>query len=385
MKMKKKREQGVRLMSQILAIESSCDETSVAVIENGSLIKANIVASQIKSHMRFGGVVPEVASRHHVEQITQVIDMALAEAGLSSVDEVDAIAVTQGPGLVGALLVGLTAAKTLAFVHDKPLIPVNHLAGHIYASQLVQPLKFPLLALIASGGHTELVYMAQDGSFEVVGETQDDAVGEAYDKIGRMLDLPYPAGKYMDQLAQTGQESYQIPRAMLHEDNLDFSFSGMKSAVMNLIHNARQRGEEVIAEDLATSFQHAVVEVLVEKTVRALKEYGGLDGVDEAGDVDGLSGGSVSPIAGDLAELQNTSGRKPVRQFVLAGGVAANSGLREGLTARLAADFPEVEVLIPPLSLCGDNAAMIGAASHHLYKEKKFSDLMINAKPGLML
>lgn len=345
-------------MSQILAIESSCDETSVAVIENGSVMKSNIVASQIKSHMRFGGVVPEVASRHHVEQITQVIDKALAAAGLTSVDEVDAIAVTQGPGLVGALLVGLTAAKTLAFVHDKPLIPVNHLAGHIYASQLIQPLKFPLLALIASGGHTELVFMAQDGSFEVIGETQDDAVGEAYDKIGRMLDLPYPAGKYMDQLAQTGQESYQIPRAMLQENNLDFSFSGMKSAVMNLIHNARQRGETVVPEDLATSFQHAVVEVLVEKTVRALKAHG---------------------------ETGEFSSGQPIRQFILAGGVAANSGLREGLTSRLAKDFPELEVLIPPLSLCGDNAAMIGAASHHLYEEGKFSDLMINAKPGLML
>ena len=356
-------------MSQILAIESSCDETSVAVIENGSLIKSNIVASQIKSHMRFGGVVPEVASRHHVEQITQVIDKALVGAGLTSVDDVDAIAVTQGPGLVGALLVGLTAAKTLAFVHDKPLIPVNHLAGHIYASQLIQPLKFPLLALIASGGHTELVYMPEDGVFEVIGETQDDAVGEAYDKIGRMLDLPYPAGKHMDQLAQEGSESYQIPRAMLHEDNLDFSFSGMKGAVMNLIHNASQRGETVVPKDLATSFQNAVVEVLVEKTVRALKEYGG--------DVAGESAGSAGSARG--------SGVLPVRQFVLAGGVAANSGLREGLTSRLAADFPELEVLIPPLSLCGDNAAMIGAASHHLYKEKKFSDLMINAKPGLML
>lgn len=341
-------------MSQILAIESSCDETSVAIIENGSLIKANIVASQIKSHMRFGGVVPEVASRHHVEQITQVIDKALVEAGLTSVDEVDAIAVTQGPGLVGALLVGLTAAKTLAFVHEKPLIPVNHLAGHIYASQLMQPLEFPLLALIASGGHTELVYMAADGSFEVIGETQDDAVGEAYDKIGRMLDLPYPAGKYMDQLAQEGQETYKIPRAMLHDDNLDFSFSGMKSAVMNLIHNARQRGESIVPADLATSFQNAVVEVLVEKSVRALNQ------------------------------LEAEHGQ-PVRQFVLAGGVAANSGLRQGLLTRLAADFPALEVLIPPLSLCGDNAAMIGAASHHLYETQKFSDLLINAKPGLML
>lgn len=335
--------------SLILAIESSCDETSVAVIENGRVIRSNIVASQIKSHMRFGGVVPEIASRHHVEQITQVIDMALNKAGLESVAEVDAIAVTQGPGLVGALLIGLTAAKTLAFTYHKPLLAVNHLAGHIYASQLKTPLEFPVLALIASGGHTELVYMPADGEFEVIGETQDDAVGEAYDKIGRMLDLPYPAGKYMDQLAQVGEETYTIPRAMLQEDNLDFSFSGMKSAVMNLIHNANQRGETIIAENLATSFQNAVVEVLVEKSSRALRE---------------------------LPE---------VKQFILAGGVAANSGLRKGLEQRFASQFPHTELLIPPLSLCGDNAAMIGAAAHHLYQTEQFSDLAINAKPGLQL
>lgn len=335
--------------SLILAIESSCDETSVAVIENGRTIRSNIVASQIKSHMRFGGVVPEVASRHHVEQITQVVEMALEQAGLTSVDDVDAIAVTQGPGLVGALLVGLTAAKTLSFVYDKPLLAVNHLAGHIYASQLMTPLEFPLLALIASGGHTELVYMQADGDFEVIGETQDDAVGEAYDKIGRLLDLPYPAGKYMDQLAQEGQDTYKIPRAMLHEDNLDFSFSGMKSAVMNLVHNASQRGESIEPVNLATSFQNAVVEVLVEKSSRALRE------------------------------------RPEVKQFILAGGVAANSGLRAGLHARFAEEFPEVELLIPPLSLCGDNAAMIGAAAHHMYLKDEFVGLGINAVPGLML
>lgn len=335
--------------SLILAIESSCDETSVAVIENGRTIRSNIVASQIKSHMRFGGVVPEVASRHHVEQITQVVEMALEQAGLTSVDDVDAIAVTQGPGLVGALLVGLTAAKTLSFVYDKPLLAVNHLAGHIYASQLMTPLEFPLLALIASGGHTELVYMQADGDFEVIGETQDDAVGEAYDKIGRLLDLPYPAGKYMDQLAQEGQDTYRIPRAMLHEDNLDFSFSGMKSAVMNLVHNASQRGESIDSVNLATSFQNAVVEVLVEKSSRALRE------------------------------------RPEVKQFILAGGVAANSGLRGGLQARFAEEFPEVELLIPPLSLCGDNAAMIGAAAHHMYLKGEFTGLSINAVPGLML
>ncbi|MDO4431796.1 MAG: tRNA (adenosine(37)-N6)-threonylcarbamoyltransferase complex transferase subunit TsaD [Aerococcaceae bacterium] len=333
--------------SLLLAIESSCDETSVAVIKDGRHILANIVASQVKSHMRFGGVVPEVASRHHVEQITQVIELALQKSG-HTLAEMDAIAVTQGPGLVGALLVGVTAAKTLAFLYDKPLIAVNHLAGHIYASQLQQPLAFPLLALIASGGHTELVYMPKDGEFQVVGETQDDAVGEAYDKVGRLLKLPYPAGKYMDELAQKGQSTYAIPRAMLHEDNLDFSFSGMKSAVMNLVHNASQRGETVIPENLATSFQEAVIEVLVEKTARALQQY-------------------------------------PVQQFVLAGGVAANSGLRQALSARLATQFPTVEVLIPPLALCGDNAAMIGAAAHHLYMTQQFSSLDINAKPSLDL
>lgn len=335
--------------SLILAIESSCDETSVAVVQDGRVILSNIVASQIKSHMRFGGVVPEVASRHHVEQITQVIDKALDESG-HSVDDMDAVAVTQGPGLVGALLVGVTAGKALAMVHNKPLIGVNHLAGHIYASQLVKPLKFPLLALIVSGGHTELVYMKAEHDFEIIGETQDDAVGEAYDKVGRILDLPYPAGKYLDELAHQGDASaYNVPRAMIHEDNYDFSFSGMKSAVMNLVHNASQRGETIVREDLAASFQAAAVEVLVEKTLSALREH------------------------------------PEVQQFILAGGVAANSGLRGELTERLASEFPEVELIIPPLKLCGDNAAMIGASAHHMYAEGDFSELNINAMPGMML
>lgn len=336
-------------MTLILAIESSCDETSVAIVKDGVSILSNVVASQVKSHMRFGGVVPEVASRHHVEQITQVLNLAMREAEITMTD-IDAIAVTQGPGLVGALLVGVTAAKTLAFIHQKPLITVNHLAGHIYASQLQKPLQFPLLALIASGGHTELVYMEEDGMFDVIGETQDDAVGEAYDKVGRLMGLPYPAGKYLDQMAQTGQDSYTVPRAMLYEENLDFSFSGMKSAVMNLIHNAKQRGDTIVHENLATSFQYAVTEVLVEKTVRALKRYD-----------------------------------HTVKQFVLAGGVAANSGLRTGLTTRLAEEFPQLEVLIPPLSLCGDNAAMIGAAAYTLYTKGQFSTLDFNAKPSFDL
>ncbi|MBK0347293.1 tRNA (adenosine(37)-N6)-threonylcarbamoyltransferase complex transferase subunit TsaD [Aerococcaceae bacterium zg-ZJ1578] len=330
--------------SLILAFESSCDETSVAVIKDGTQLLSNVVASQIKSHMRFGGVVPEVASRHHVEQITQVYELALRQANVTIAD-IDAIAVTQGPGLVGALLIGITAAKTLAFVHQKPLIAVNHLAGHIYATQLQAKLNFPLLALIASGGHTELVYMQDHIHFEVIGETQDDAVGEAYDKVGRLLDLPYPAGKYLDQMAQKGTDTYSIPRAMLHEDNFDFSFSGMKSAVMNLVHNANQRGETIIPENLATSFQTAVIEVLVEKTARAIQAY------------------------------------PDVKQFILAGGVAANSGLRQALSERL----KDIEVLIPPLSLCGDNAAMIGAVAHQLFLAKEFAPLDFNAVPGLDL
>lgn len=335
--------------SLILAIESSCDETSVAVIENGNIIRSNIVASQVRSHMRFGGVVPEVASRHHVEQITQVIDMAL-EKGKTSMDQIDAIAVTQGPGLIGALLVGVTAAKALAMVYQKPLIAVNHLAGHIYACQLVKKLDFPLMALIVSGGHTELVYMQAHHDFEIIGETQDDAVGEAYDKIGRILDLPYPAGKYLDQMAAEGNpQAYNIPRAMINEDNYDFSFSGMKSSVMNLVHNANQRGENIVSEDLAASFQAAAVEVLVEKATRALTQY------------------------------------PQVRQFILAGGVAANSGLRAALKERLAEEYPEIELIIPPLNLCGDNAAMIGAAAHHQFLNGQEDSLGINAKAGLSL
>lgn len=335
-------------MTRILSVESSCDETSVAIIEDGSTILSNIIASQVKSHVRFGGVVPEVASRHHVEQITQVIDLAFEEAD-STIDDIDAIAVTEGPGLVGALLIGVTAAKTLAFIHDKPLIATNHLAGHIYASQLENELSFPLMSLIVSGGHTELIYMKDHLDFEIIGETQDDAVGEAYDKVGRLLDLPYPAGKHMDVLANTGVAEYNVPRAMINEDNLDFSFSGMKSAVMNLVHNANQRGETINHANLATSFQEAVVEVLVTKVLKALEAH------------------------------------PETKQFVLAGGVAANSGLRNGLTNALAEHHPDIELLIPPLRLCGDNAAMIGAAAYHQYQDQEFTDLSLNANPGLAL
>lgn len=329
----------------ILAIESSCDETSVAVIKDGSEILSNIVASQIKSHQRFGGVVPEVASRHHVEQITICLEDALNEAQVTPAD-LTAVAVTYGPGLVGSLLIGISAAKAFAWAHGLPLIPVNHMAGHIYAARFVAPLEFPLMALLVSGGHTELVYMAEDGSYEIVGETRDDAAGEAYDKVGRVLGLPYPSGKEIDRLAHIGQEAYDFPRAMLHEDNFDFSFSGLKSAFINLVHNGEQRGETFEKADLAASFQASVCEVLIEKTLRACKTY-------------------------------------PVKQLIVAGGVAANQGLREGLTQKAATQLPELQLLIPPLRLCGDNAAMIGAAAHIELQKGRFADLSLNADPSL--
>lgn len=328
----------------ILAIESSCDETSVAVIKNGDTILSNIVASQIKSHQRFGGVVPEVASRHHVEQITICIEDALTEAQVAP-NELSAVAVTYGPGLVGALLIGLSAAKAFAWAHDLPLLPVNHMAGHIYAARFVQPLVFPLLALLVSGGHTELVYMVEDGSFEIIGETRDDAAGEAYDKVGRVLGLPYPSGKEIDRLAHIGQDTYHFPRGMIHEDNYDFSFSGLKSAFINHVHNAEQRGETLVPEDLAASFQASVVEVLVTKTIRACQSF-------------------------------------PVQQLIVAGGVAANQGLREAL-AEAMLEYPEIDLLIPPLRLCGDNAAMIGAYAHIALQKQRIGTLALNADPSV--
>lgn len=328
----------------ILAIESSCDETSVAVVKNGETICSNIIASQIKSHQRFGGIVPEVASRHHVEQITSCIDEAMSEAGVVPSD-LQAVAVTYGPGLVGSLLIGISAAKAFAWANGLPLIPVSHMAGHIYAARFVKPLEFPLMALLVSGGHTELVYMEEDGSYEIIGETRDDAAGEAYDKVGRVLGLSYPSGKEIDRMAHLGADTYHLPRAMIHEDNFDFSFSGLKSAFINLVHNAQQRGEELSPNDLAASFQASVVDVLTEKTVKACQKY-------------------------------------PVKQLIVAGGVAANQGLRESLQEKIG-ELPNVELVIPPLKLCGDNAAMIGAAAHIELKKCHFADWHLNAAPSL--
>lgn len=333
----------------ILAIETSCDETSAAVVEDGCRIRSNIIASQIDSHKRFGGVVPEIASRHHVEFITVIVEDALAEAGVSY-DELDAVAVTYGPGLVGALLIGVHAAKAIALAHNLPLIPVNHMAGHIYSNRFQSNFKFPLLALTVSGGHTELVYMEDDHTYEVIGETRDDAAGEAYDKVGRVLGVPYPGGKHIDEMASQGEDTFDFPRAMLHDETYDFSFSGLKSAFINTVHNAEQRGETLNKNDLAASFQAAVIDVLVEKTIRAAKE-------------------------------------KEVKQLLLSGGVAANKGLRDTLRAAVTSGLPGVELLIPPLSLCGDNAAMIGAAAYAQYKADSHdvADMSLNAKPGLML
>ncbi|WP_034994325.1 tRNA (adenosine(37)-N6)-threonylcarbamoyltransferase complex transferase subunit TsaD [Liquorilactobacillus vini] len=328
----------------ILAFESSCDETSVAVIENGKRILANVVATQINSQKRFGGVVPEVASRHHIEQITICLADAMQRAQITY-DDLSAVAVTYGPGLVGALLVGVTAAKAVAFAHHLPLIPVNHMAGHIYAARFAGEIKFPALALLVSGGHTELVYLPKVNCYQIIGETRDDAAGEAYDKVGRVMGIPYPAGKQIDELAHQGKDTFNFPRAMLNEENFDFSFSGLKSAFINTVHHAEQLHQELDQANLAASFQQSVIEVLIGKTAKALKKYF-------------------------------------VKQLILAGGVAANTGLRTAFTQTMQ-QFPQVDFLQAPLNLCGDNAAMIGAAGYVAWKGGQRADLNLNAVPSL--
>lgn len=323
----------------ILSIETSCDETACSIVRNGHELLSNVVVSQIDSHKRFGGVVPEVASRHHVESITMVIDQSLEEAGMSP-GELDAVAVTEGPGLIGALLVGINAAKAFSFAHDLPLIPVHHIAGHIYANQLEEGLTFPLMALIVSGGHTELIHMRDHLSFEVIGETRDDAVGEAYDKVARVIGLPYPGGPHIDRLSKEGKDTFDFPRPYL-EGSYDFSFSGLKSAVINSLHNHRQKGLEVNAADVAASFQHSVTDVLTNKTMQAVEEYG-------------------------------------VEHLIIAGGVAANSGLRARFEQL--AGMQNINLHIPQLKFCTDNAAMIGAAAYHLYLKEHFSGLDLNGR-----
>lgn len=323
----------------ILAIESSCDETSASIVKNGCEDIATVIATQISTHANYGGVVPEIASRMHIENITIVIEETLFKAHMK-MEEIDAIAVTYGPGLIGSLLVGLMAAKTLAYVYNKPLIPVHHIAGHIYANNLEKSMKFPLLALVVSGGHTELVLMKEDYSFEKIGGTLDDAVGEAYDKVARVIGLPYPGGPLIDKLAFEGNDTYSLPLP-LDDESYNFSFSGLKSAVINLVHNERQRGNEIRIEDLATSFQNRVVEILTKKTLKALKKY----------NVDNL---------------------------ILAGGVAANKGLRSRLQQLCHEN--NIELTIPNMRYCTDNATMIGAAGYYAYKLGRVADLNLNAK-----
>jgi N6-L-threonylcarbamoyladenine synthase len=330
---------------KILGIETSCDETAVAVVEDGRTILSNIVASQMEIHKRYGGVVPEIASRGHVELITVVVEEALQTAGVS-IEEIDAIAVTKGPGLVGALLIGVAAAKAISFANGIPLLGVHHIAGHIYANRLIEEFTFPLLSLVVSGGHTELVLMKGHGEYEILGETRDDAAGEAYDKVARALKLPYPGGPHIDRLALQGEATIPFPRSWLEPDSYDFSFSGLKSSVLNYLHNHEQKGEEVIVDNVAASFQESVVDVLVTKTLRAAKEY-------------------------------------KVQQVLLAGGVAANKALRNRLTAECKkVDLP---LVIPPLSLCTDNAAMIASAGFITWKKGLTADMTLNAYPGLEL
>lgn len=323
----------------ILAIETSCDETSVSIIKDGHEEIATVILSQMDTHANYGGVVPEIASRMHVENITLVIEEALKKSEMT-MDDISAIAVTYGPGLIGSLLIGLMAAKTLAFTYNKPLIPVHHIAGHIYANNLVKRLEFPLIALVISGGHTELIYMKEDYSFEKLGGTLDDAVGEAYDKVARVINVPYPGGPLVDKLAHQGADTYPLPLP-LDDDTYNFSFSGLKSAVINLAHNERQKGNEIIPENMATSFQNRVVEILTKKTIKALKEYN-------------------------------------VNNLIVAGGVAANKGLREKLTEECQKN--NIRLTIPEIKYCTDNAAMIGAAGYYAYKLGRRADLTLNSK-----
>lgn len=328
----------------IFAIETSCDETSASIVKNGKEEIATVVLSQIDIHKNFGGVVPEIASRNHTGAITMVFEECLKKANMTF-NDIDAIAVTYGPGLNGALLIGIEAAKALSFATGKPLIPVNHMAGHIYANKFVGEFKFPLLCLVVSGGHTEIVYMDKEYSFKRIGSTLDDSVGEAYDKVARVVGIPYPGGPLMDKLASKGKHSYNLP-APKDDNSYDFSFSGIKSAVINLVHNEKQRGNKINKEDLATSFQETAVGILVKKTKRALEEY-------------------------------------DVKQLLLAGGVSANSGLRKALED--VCKNMGVELLKPEIKYCTDNAAMIGAAAYYAYLKGDRADFSLNPEPGLDL
>jgi N6-L-threonylcarbamoyladenine synthase len=323
----------------ILGIESSCDETSMSIIKNGCEEIATTILTQMDTHAKFGGVVPEIASRMHTENITMVLEDLLTKANMS-VNDVDAIAVTYAPGLLGGLLVGVEFAKVLSYVYKKPLIATHHIAGHIYANNLVKKMEFPLLALVVSGGHTELVLMEDDYKFKVLGTTLDDAVGECFDKVARVLGLPYPGGPSVEKMALLGENTYHLPIPMAN-DTLDFSFSGLKSAVINLSHNEKQRGNEIRKPDLACSFQIVAVDELVRKTKLAIEKY-------------------------------------DIKRVIMAGGVSASKYLRSEMQKMC--DSFGVDLSVPPIKYCTDNAAMIACAAYPQYLKGEFVGLDLRAQ-----
>ena len=328
-------------MALILAIESSCDETSVAITKDGKLL-SNVINTQIEVHQKYGGVMPEIASRLHCENIALVLKEAVEKANIK-LEDVDAFAITRGPGLIGALHVGMQAAKTLSLIYNKPLIPVHHLAGHIYANEFNTELKFPLLAVVVSGGNSELVLMKDHMDFKIIGETRDDAIGECYDKVARVLGLPYPGGIPIDKLAKEGEHTYHLPIPLRGEDTYDMSFSGLKTNVINLVHNLEQKGEEIRIADMCRSFQDTAVGIVLERATKAIKEFN-------------------------------------IKQVVLAGGVSANSYLRaemQKVCEKLGAN-----IIIPPMWCCTDNAAMIAKVAEYLYERKVFAGLDLGVDPN---
>jgi N6-L-threonylcarbamoyladenine synthase len=328
----------------ILGIESSCDETSFSIVKNGCEEISTVISSQIDIHKDYGGVVPEIASRAHVKNVTFVLEECLEKANMK-IEDIDAIAVANGPGLIGSLLVGLETAKTLAWLYNKPLVPVHHIAGHIYANNLVKKMEFPLISLVISGGHTELIFMEKDYSFKKLGSTLDDAVGECFDKVGKVMDIPYPAGPMVDKLAHMGSHTYNLP-IPLDDDSYNFSFSGLKSAVINLVHNEEQRGNEINKENLACSFQDVVCEVLTKKTLHAMNELN-------------------------------------VNNLILAGGVSANRGIRERF--KEICELRGINYTFPDIKYCTDNAAMVAAAGYFAYQKGIRADLNLNAYSSMEL
>ena len=322
----------------ILGIESSCDEMSASIVKNGTDEIKTIVLSQMDIHKKYGGVVPEIASRCHIESATMVLEELFDNLDIT-MEDITAISVTYGPGLIGSLLIGLQIAKTLSFVYNKPLVPVHHIAGHIYANSLVSEMKFPLISLVVSGGHTDIIYMKEHFNFKKIGGTLDDAVGECYDKVARVMGLSYPGGPLVDKLAHIGKHTYNLPLP-LDDDTYNFSFSGIKSAVINLVHNEEQRGNPINKEDLATTFQENVIEIITKKTMKSLKEYN-------------------------------------VKNLIMSGGVAANKGLREKLNTLC--EENNINFTVPKIEYCTDNAAMIAAAGYYAYQKGLRSDMKLNS------